>query len=199
MSSNNKLVFSRPACVKLLFINTNGLDNRPLTSTSGDIIGIKNKCAAIRELVREHDIRAVGIAETHGSPVKDRFFGLPISHSTNAGRKGGTAIVSFDKKEISTKGESGKDWCSMHLNVADTSVVFVTTYFPPDAKRTKEVAASLRSWLEVNRDRNIILSADFNVTDTESSADVAGLGAKSNPTRKAEISALLEEFDFKDQ
>lgn len=175
--------------LNLLFINTNGLENRPVIREEGGVkskVGIKDKISLLHSLAKEHHIDVAGIAETHGYNLKARMFQHAPHQSIN-GRAGGTANVKMNDKVATANVGSGSNWVATQVSMEGIpvgenhnpihgtdrhkTVMVITAYFPPERSRTKEVIKDLNRFI-TGWDLPMILMADFNSTETDGDRDI---------------------------
>lgn len=181
-------------------INTNGLRPvTPLKAKYGTQPNKVNKIKVLRDLANTHKLDAVHITETHDQdptgpgPLQD----WKCTPSNHKGGIHGTATITASPIKASRTAENV---AASQISWEGQLIWLVTAYFPNALEGTVKTVRALDRILTNLKGRRIILSGDFNSTETLSSFEVGGTKTPSNgKAANAEaIQELLDKWRLKD-
>jgi hypothetical protein len=179
-------------------INTNGLRPTKTKPLSGGSDPVKiNKIKFLQDLTIKWRLNAIHIMETHDdNPVAlGPLAGWHATPSTPVGGKHGTAVVMALQPEK----------CMVDTNVDATLTTWeyqpiwlVTAYFPNDLESAKATIKALKGIMRKLKSKRVILSGDFNSTETRSLYDTEGALPPTNTKNTNAIQEILDTYGFKD-
>jgi hypothetical protein len=157
-----------------------------------------NKIKFLRDLAIKWRLNAIHIMETHDdNPVAlGPLAGWHSTPSTLVGGKHGTAVVTVLQPEK----------CMVDTNIAATLTTWeyqpiwlVTAYFLNDLESAKATIKALNSIIRKLKSKRVILSGDFNSTETRSLYDTGGALPPTNTknTNAMAIQEILDAYRFK--
>jgi hypothetical protein len=178
-------------------INTNGLKETSIT-IDGETRKL-SKTKIILDLINSWDLDVIHLIETHDYQLEDTmiFGDWSPNQSKQAGGIHGTATVTKeDPKELS----AATNVAVSEIEWEKQTIVLVSAYFPNREEGTIKTIKMVDRILSINKGKRIILTGDFNATETESSSDAGGVKAPSvNRRRRAGfIHQLLDKWRLKD-
>jgi hypothetical protein len=144
-------------------------------------------------------LNSIHIAETHkDNPVTLRpLAGWHATPSIPIGGKHGTAVITPTPPEN----------CMADTNVAATLTIWeyqpiwlIMAYFPNDLENAKATVKALGNIINKLKNKRVVMTGDFNSTETKSSYDTGGPLPPTNTknTNMATIQTILDTYGFKD-
>ena len=182
-------------------INTNGLKPTTIRTKCGLPSGYKrDKIRDLAEVISVGNYSIVSITETHDTNLtlwvgKEKTWDTEYSTPTT-GIHGTATMASlgiFARVAETNVSAIETTWEGQDLMV-------ITAYFPNEEKGTKATIRAVDRVLKVNQTKRIILTGDFNSTETLGLFDTAGDLPPGNhrDTRSAMVQELLDKWHLKD-